>query len=201
MREKGIPMKLLEDVKQYKPWNEQEERDQSVMVDFIQHAENVLLRENRLAHFTASSWIVNKDRTKILLAFHNIYKSWSWTGGHADGEEDLLAVAVREAQEETGLIHVVPVSPDIFSLEIVTVDGHRKRGKYVSSHLHINVTYLLEADEEEMLRIKEDENSNVAWFPIEEAVAASCEPWMQIIYQKLNDKLWSKQGETENGYD
>ena len=104
------------------------------------------------------------------MVYHNIYNSWSWLGGHADGETDLLAVALREVKEEAGISHVCPVSEEIFSLESLTVDGHVKKGKYVSSHLHLNVTYLLEADFEEAVSIKADENSGVAWFSPEEAL-------------------------------
>ena len=106
----------------------------------------------------------------MLMVYHNIYNSWSWLGGHADGEIDLLAVAVREVKEEAGISNVTPVSKDIFSVESLTVDGHWKNEKYVSSHLHFNVTYLLEADSEEAVSIKADENSGVAWFTPEEAL-------------------------------
>ena len=92
--------------------------------------------------------------------------------------------------EETGVKNIREVSEDIFSLEVLTVDGHEKRGVYVSSHLHLNVTYLLEADEEDVLRVKPDENSGVKWFSLEEAIKASSEPWMiERIYRKLNAKL------------
>ena len=80
------------------------------------------------------------------MAYHRLYDSWAWLGGHADGDRDLLAVALREVREESGLAEVHPVSEDLYSLEILTVDGHEKHGRYVSSHLHLNVTYLLEAD-------------------------------------------------------
>ena len=128
------------------------------------------------------------------MAYHNIYDSWSWLGGHADGEADLLAVALREVSEESGLAAqpVRPAEPagEIFSLEVLTVDGHEKRGVYVPSHLHLNVTYLVEADEEERLRVKEDENSDVAWFTPEAALAASTEPWfVERVYRKLNEKV------------
>ena len=124
------------------------------------------------------------------MAYHNIYDSWSWLGGHADGEEDLLSVAMKEAREEAGIRNVRPVSDEIFSLEVLTVDGHVKRDRYVSSHLHLNVTYLLEADEEEGLHVREGENSGVQWFGLDEAVQASSEPWFrEHIYSKLNTKL------------
>ena len=119
-----------------------------------------------------------------------------WLGGHADGDHDLLAVALREAQEESGLSTVRAVSPELFSVEILTVDGHEKRGHYVPSHLHLNVTYLLEADPALPIRCKPDENSRVGWFGLDEAVAASSEPWFrERIYSKLNAKLcagWPK---------
>ena len=182
--------RLKEQIRAYRPVNEQEERDKELILRCLVTEKDIFTRENHLAHMTASAWIVNEQRTKVLMAYHNIYKSWSWLGGHADGETDLLKVALKEAREESGILHVKPVSEELYSLEVLTVDGHVKKGAYVSSHLHLNVTYLLQAEETDALHIKEDENSNVAWFPLEEAVAASTEPWFQEhIYCKLNEKL------------
>ena len=61
-------------------------------------------------------------------------------------------------KEEAGISDVRSVSEEIFSLESLTVDGHVKKGRYVSSHPHLNVTYLLEADSEEKVSVKADEN-------------------------------------------
>lgn len=181
--------KLIESIKEYKPFNEQEEMDKTLILNWIENNENAFLRENTVAHITASAWVVNKDRSKVLMAYHNIYNSWSWLGGHADGETDLLSVAIREVKEEAGISNVRPVSDEIFSLESLTVDGHVKKGKYVSSHLHLNVTYLLEADSEETVSVKEDENSGVAWFSPEEALKKSTEPWfVEHVYSKLVEK-------------
>ncbi len=186
----GIRAELTEAIGAFRPENEQEEADKKGILAFLAANENAFTRDNTIAHMTASAWVVNHDRTKVLMVYHRIYDSWSWTGGHADGEEDLLAVALREVTEETGVSSVTPVSDDIFSLEILTVDGHEKHGSYVPSHLHMNVTYLLEADEEEPLTVCEDENKGVAWFGLDEALSASSEPWfVQRIYRKLNEKL------------
>lgn len=183
-------MKIVEEIKKYRPCNAQEQRDQALILDFLEKNGDAFLRSNLLAHMTASSWIVNPERTKTLMVYHNLYDSWSWTGGHADGETDLLSVALREAREETGIAHVRPLSPEIFSLEVLTVDGHEKRGEYVPSHLHMNVTYLLEAEESDTLHVCREENSGVAWFTLEEALKASTEPWfVERIYKKLNNKL------------
>ena len=182
-------MKLREIIEGYVPSCEQEKNDQRMMLSYMDIFDDTLHRTNETAHFTASAWVVNRERNKVLMIYHNIYDSWSWTGGHADGEEDMLAVAVREVQEETGLEDVKAVSDEVFSMEILTVDAHFKKGKYVVPHLHLNLTYLIEADEGQMLKIKPDENSGVKWFAPDEAVEASTEPEMKIIYRKLNEKL------------
>ena len=139
---------------------------------------------------TSSAWVVNHEKNKVLMAYHRIYDSWAWLGGHCDGNRDCLAVAMKEVKEEAGVKTVRPVSDEIFSLEVLSVDSHYKRGNYVPTHLHLNVTYLLEADENEKLQVKEDENSNVAWFGLGEAVEKSNEKWFrENIYTKLNKKL------------
>lgn len=189
-KEKNMREKLIQEIMKYKPWNEQESRDKEVILNMLRTQDDIFERTNQVAHMTASAWVINKTRTKTLMAYHNIYNSWSWLGGHADGEEDLFSVAVREVQEESGIEHIVPISRQIFSIETLTVDGHEKKGSYVPSHLHLNVTYLLEADENEETRSKADENSGVAWFGMEESIEKSTEPWFQErIYRKLNDKL------------
>ena len=181
---------LLNQIEHYNPFNEQEETDKQLILNWIRNNTNAFSRENTVAHMTASAWVVNPDKSKVLMVYHNIYNSWSWLGGHADGETDLLAVALREVKEEAGISHVCPVSEEIFSLESLTVDGHVKKGKYVSSHLHLNVTYLLEADSEEAVSIKADENSGVAWFSPEEALKKSTEPWFaEHVYSKLIEKM------------
>ena len=186
---------LIRDIERYIPFNEQEERDKTLILDWICNNENAFSRDNVVAHMTSSAWVVNKDRSKVLMVYHNIYNSWSWLGGHADDETDLLSVAIREVQEEAGILNVQPVSNDIFSMESLTVDGHVKKGEYVSSHLHLNITYLLEADSEEAVTVNEDENSGVAWFAPEEALEKSTEPWfVKNVYTKLLNKMKNGNG-------
>ena len=109
--------------------------------------------------------------------------------GSRGWDKDFLGVALKEAKEESGLDKINVLDENIFSLEIIPVLGHFKRGKYVSGHLHLSIIYLFEASEQETLKIKPDENSGVAWFPLDEVVSASSEPHMQVIYQKLIDKF------------
>ena len=233
-------MNLYEQISNYEPYNEQETADKVLMLQALEHydAEGVdCFSRTVQAHFTCSAWVVDPSRTQTIMVFHNIYNSWSWIGGHADGCDDLQAVALRELQEETGVQHarllmpaevsvrtsgqdVQQASPEmpsclgddlrkahaaetkpfadsvaresspIFSLEVLTVDGHEKNGVYVSSHLHLNVTYLFEVDPLQPLRVKPDENSGVKWVPLNQVVSLSNEPWIrERIYKKLLAKL------------
>lgn len=196
---------LYEDVEAFQPYNEQEAADKEVLLSALA-ADSHVAERSAQAHLACSVWTVDPPFEQTLLVYHNIYDSWSWIGGHADGEFDLAAVALRELEEETG-VHgrLVPFdgagrpqpcgsgsdrSYYVFSVEVLTVDGHEKRGVYVSSHLHLNVTYLAVADPTESLRVKPDENSGVRWVPLEDAVRLSTEPWIrERIYRKLIDKL------------
>ena len=178
-----------EQLKALVPFNEQEAHDREVALRCLKQPD-IYVRENELVHITASAWIVNRSRTKALMAYHNIMQSWAWLGGHADGETDLLQVALKEAREESGVRNIRPISKDLFSVEMLTVEGHVKRGQYVNSHLHLNATYLLEADETDALFVKADENSGVKWIPLDEVEAACSSHWdWERIYAKLNAKL------------
>lgn len=183
---------LAQMLERYCPKNPQEATDLALMKAFLRANPDALLRSNLVGHVTASAWVTNTARDRVLMVYHRLYDSWAWTGGHADGDEDLLAVAMRECREETGLHRVRALSEAPISVECLPVEGHEKRGAYVPSHLHLNVTYLLEADDTESLRVCEAENTAVAWFTPEEALRASSEPWfVKRIYPKLNAVLKS----------
>ena len=182
-------MSWVDLIKTYKTYNEQEEKDKKIILYSINKFDDLLTRNNEIMHITSSSFILNKAKDKTLMIHHNIYNSWSWTGGHADGEENLLSVAIKEAKEETGVKFIKAIISDIFSLDILPVLGHVKNGKYVSPHLHLSVTYLLEADENEPLIIKPDENSDVKWIPIDRINEYSNESHMHKVYNKLILKI------------
>ena len=92
-------MILREQIENYKPINEEEAAIQAKMRKWMDNFKDVLTRENGCAHFASSGIVLNPDRTKVLLVYHNIYDAWLTPGGHADSEEDLLAVAQREVEE------------------------------------------------------------------------------------------------------
>ena len=170
----------------YSPQNEQEDADRRMILEYIRRfPDNILTRDNAIAHMTSSGFVVNADASKVLMAHHNLYRVWAWTGGHADGEADLLAVALREAREETGAEHVRPLSAQIASVDILPVWGHVKGGRYVCAHQHLNVSYLLVADETDPLRAREGENTRVGWLPAERLLEYPREWQMDGVYTKL----------------
>lgn len=183
---------LIADIESYTPYNDQETADKALLLQWLRSGEDILTRGNLTAHLTASAWVVSPDRESVLMAYHNLYDSWAWLGGHADGDPDLRTVAAKEAMEESGICAVRPLGNSIASLEILTVDGHEKKGKYVPGHLHLNVTYFFEADPDAPLREKADENSAVDWIRVEDIPRKSTEPWfVKHIYSKLIEKSQS----------
>lgn len=176
----------LDEITAYRPQDQQEAADREMMLEYIrQFPDTILTRENRIAHMTASGFVVNADASRVLMAHHNIFKVWAWTGGHVDGEGDLLSVALREAQEETGIRHISPLSEKAASLEILPVWGHVKRGEYVPAHQHLNVTYLLLADDADPLAPRPGENTKVGWLPADTLLNCTNEWQMDYVYTKL----------------
>ena len=99
-------MRLYQEIEAYRPQNEQEAGDREAILAALRTYGPFLLERNcTLCHLTASGFIVSArgEQRRTLMVYHKIYRAWSWTGGHADGEADLLSVALREAEEETGL--------------------------------------------------------------------------------------------------
>ena len=179
----------IDDIRAYVPRSPAEEADKAQILDYIaRYPHTILTRENPIAHITASGFILSRDGQWVLMAHHNLYRVWAWTGGHADGEADLLAVALREAREETGAGHIVPLSEQIASVEILPVWGHVKRGRYVCAHQHLNVSYLLTADREGPLTAREGENTGVAWLPADRLLELTCEWQMDEVYTKLLER-------------
>ncbi len=179
-------MSYIDEIRAYLPQNAQEEADKREILNFIElYPNDVLTRENRVAHITASGFTINESCTKILLAHHNIMGVWAWTGGHADGECDLLSVAVREAMEETGITHIRPLKKEIASLDILPVFGHTRRGVYVSTHLHLSIAYLLICSEKDALTPRKGENTAVDWFPFSYFMAEHFNASDVYLYNKL----------------
>mgnify|MGYP001517656667 CR=1 FL=1 len=169
-------MSYQEDIWRFEARNVQEEADQRQILAFIRRDADGVLQREHPAHITASALVFNPAKTKVLLVFHNQFRAWSWTGGHADGQADLF----REVE---------PLSPAIQSLDILPVWGHEKQGRYVTAHLHLSVGYALTAPENQLLAAKTDENSGVRWVSVRQLEQYVTEPYMLYIYRKIGARL------------
>ena len=179
---------LKEQIENYIPFDEQEQIDKEQFLEFINKFDDVLTRKNIFGHFTASAFVVNKERTKMVVVYHIINDGWIYPGGHADGIEDLKSVAVREVEEETGLKAKV-LDENIFAINSAPVKGHVKRGKYVSAHIHLDCVYLMEADDKIPLVYREDESKGVKWVDFEDAYDESFCDFIRPVHKKLIKKL------------
>jgi 8-oxo-dGTP pyrophosphatase MutT (NUDIX family) len=159
-------MTLIATIRNHVPSDDQEAQARESFLQFLTTFPEGrwAVRQNLIGHLTASAWVVNPDRSKVVFAFHDLYQSWAWLGGHADGDTDLLRVAQKEAKEESSL-DTTPVSSLPFYLAVDPVQAHVKRGMFVPAHLHFNAVYLMEADESAALAPLPGENSAVAWMP------------------------------------
>ena len=133
------------------------------MLSFYRTEREVFSKKNKKGHFTGSGWVVSPDKCKVLMTHHKIINKWLQLGGHANGENDLLKVALREAREESGLQRFEVLNKTVFDLDIHRIP---KIGSE-PSHLHYDVRFLLEADPEKEPIIISNESYDVAWVPIE----------------------------------
>lgn len=179
--------KLREMIANYRPYSEQEEKDQLLMLQFIDaFGKKALDRDCPGGHFTASGFIFNKDRTKTLMCEHLVDHSLAWLGGHADGMSDMLKRAELEINEESGITRFSPINGQIGGLTVIAIPGHIKRGVYVSSHIHLDVAYAFEADENEAIVYQKEENSGVRWVTFEEMRQQVEDAWKnQYAYEKF----------------
>ena len=120
-------------------------------------------RDHLPGHITGSAWIVNSNFSKVLLVHHAKLGRWLQPGGHADGDEPALNVALREAEEETGLKTFTLMTPSIFDIDIHVIPARNN----FPEHLHYDVRFLLQASEDDRLMIS-DESSDMKWFPLTE---------------------------------
>ena len=179
-------MDYVKQITDYIPINEQETQDKKVILDYINFfPQNILLRDNEFAHITSSGFIMNNSLDKVLMVHHNIRNTWAWSGGHMDGASDSLHVAIREAKEETGVVNVIPLTTNIASLDILSVVGHRRKNKYVNTHVHLSIAYVLIANENDTLKVNKDENSGVSWFQLDKFNEKYFDEHDVYLYSKL----------------
>lgn len=144
-------------LRRYQPTNE-EKFFKEKMKAFIDIYEDCFERTLDCGHFTASAMLLNKEGNKALLLHHAKLDIWVQPGGHADGNSNLLKVAIKEAQEESGILGIVPVSYEIFDIDIHKIPANAKQ----QAHEHFDVRFLLQVDSDEEL-IQNEESKALQW--------------------------------------
>ncbi len=125
---------------------------------FIQEHTNCFDRTLSKGHITGSAWLIHPDHPKVLLTHHRKLNKWLQLGGHADGQSDVLSVALREAREESGLNHIIPLLSDIFDIDIHRIPENRRE----AAHHHYDIRFVLQAVGSEKVRISE-ESHDLSW--------------------------------------
>lgn len=131
---------------------------QKRMLDFIAQHPDCFERSLEVGHITGSAWLLNKDGSKALLMHHAKLNIWVQLGGHCDGDFDVLAVAIKEAQEESGIAHIIPVSHEIFDIDIHLVPER----KHEKKHFHYDVRFLLKVVGDQGF-IQNSESKELRW--------------------------------------
>jgi 8-oxo-dGTP pyrophosphatase MutT (NUDIX family) len=148
-------------------------------IAFVEAHEDCLLRSCVPGHLTGSAWIVSPERERTLLTHHHKLDKWLQLGGHADGQSDLLAAALREAHEESGLTRVRVVSPEIFDVDRHWIPARKTE----PGHYHYDLRFLFEADPAEPLAIS-SESKDLAWVELDRVTALNPEESMARMVRK-----------------
>lgn len=180
---------LREQIEAYKVLTEQEDEAKAYILSQWELWGDCIFERPENGHITVSSIILNPACTHMLMVYHNIYESLSWTGGHADGVQNLLQKAADEAREETGILSLVPITSRILSIDILPVKEHIKRGEQVKAHMHYNIAYGFFASDQQPLAPNPDENSEVCWVALDTWKTKCTEAHMIPIYEKIIDRI------------
>jgi 8-oxo-dGTP pyrophosphatase MutT (NUDIX family) len=152
-------------------------------IGFVESQPDCLLRSCVPGHLTGSAWVVSADRQRTLLTHHRKLDKWLQLGGHADGDPDLLAVALREAQEESGLTSVRPISRELFDVDRHLIPAR----KTDPAHWHYDLRFIFEADDEERLVVT-SESKDLAWVPLSDVARLNPEESMARMVRKMKGR-------------
>ena len=153
---------LITALESYSPWNEREDGFRNQILELLRTEPDCFHRSLLTGHITGSALIVDPDRTQALMMFHSKLEMWLQPGGHADGNENVLEVALRESEEETGLSGFRVVQDTPFDLDVHPIPA---RGAE-PAHFHYDVRFLLEADPKWELTAN-SESRSLQWIPLE----------------------------------
>lgn len=152
---------MLELLKRYKPENEADRRQQRRLEAFVKSHENCFERTNQEGHVTGSAWLVDRTGENVLLTHHKKLGKWLQLGGHADGSPDVLAVALNEAKEESGIAGIHPVSTEIFDIDVHLIP--ERNGE--PQHFHFDIRFAFQVTGKAVFQVS-SESYGLKWIPI-----------------------------------
>ena len=176
--------KVISLLNRYQPTILKEIVAKTKMLEFIQTNENCFERTLEIGHITGSAWLLNKNLDQALLIHHAKLNKWFQLGGHDDGDSDILNVAIKEAQEESGILAIEAVIPDIFDIDIHEIPANKKD----QVHFHYDIRFLLKVTSNEEIQINEEAKA-LAWIgkdesklpTIEESILRMHQKWISLI--------------------
>ena len=152
------------------------------MIDFLKNNQNCFERKNRKGHFTGSAWVLDESHSWIIMTHHRQLNLWLQPGGHADGNADLLEVAINETKEETGLIKLKVISEKIFDLDIHKIPQYNN----IPPHFHYDIRFLLEAKRNANQIKVSRESHDVVWVHRDKVLNKNNEHSIKRMLNKIN---------------
>jgi 8-oxo-dGTP pyrophosphatase MutT (NUDIX family) len=171
---------LLSKLQRHRGADEHEETMRRTIIAFVERHADCFDRTLLKGHITGSAFIVDPERTKTLLTHHHFLDKWLQLGGHSDGDSDTLAVALREAREESGLATLAAVDENIFDVDIHPIPERKNEPE----HYHYDIRFLVEADPGEPLQIS-SESKDLAWIPLNRTAEYTKEESLLRMVRKI----------------
>jgi 8-oxo-dGTP pyrophosphatase MutT (NUDIX family) len=170
---------LLHLLDNYRAWDSYEKQSQETIYSFVKANTQCFERSLVCGHVTASAWLINRDNSAALLMYHTKLKAWLQLGGHCDGESDVLAVAVKEAQEESGIQMIEPKYPYIFDVDVHLIPENHKE----KAHYHYDIRFLLQIVSNEQ-PVKNNESKALVWVHKEKDTLPTLNPSIVRMHEK-----------------
>lgn len=191
---------LIYELMEYEAFDNQEKKDKDLFIEYMKlykdpmpspKVSHLLSQENNLAHFCASAFVINKNKTKLLTVFSNILNTFTYPTTHANGREDLLSACIDEVKKLTAQNAKI-LDNSIFSIQTIPITGHIVSNEYIPPHIHLDVVFLLELDDTIPLVFDKNVVKNVKWITIEDFLKQDTSGFLNQIHKKLLKKLFEK---------
>lgn len=178
---------LLQLLEQHRPFDVHEQEARNRIVDFVRSTPACFERSHEAGHITGSAWVINCDHRRTLLTHHRKLDKWLQLGGHVDGQPDVLAAALREAREESGIECIEPIRKNIFDVDVHWIPPRNQE----LGHYHHDIRFLVRVTDPSRERsiIISDESHDLRWFSIDdfqpvdadESVLRMWTKWRQVL--------------------